>query len=92
MRPVRQSRNLRPGRYQFLWRTSVLAGMPLPVVLQLPAGSRHLTAPTRQEFPNLLVERGIIGGAEGLPGKCVEFPGLQAPVTEVLVRVHGMAA
>ena len=27
-----------PGRYQLLWRTPVLSGMHLPVVLRLPAG------------------------------------------------------
>jgi hydrogenase/urease accessory protein HupE len=80
---------IEPGRYQFLWRTPVLSGMPLPVVLQLPDGFRHLTAPTRQEFPDSLVERGIIDGAgEGLPGKRIEFPGLQATITEVLARVQ----
>jgi HupE / UreJ protein len=78
-----------PGRYQFLWRTPVLSGMRLPVVLRLPDDVRNLAVRTQQEFPDSVVERGIIdGGADGLRGKRIEFAGLQATVTDVLVRVQ----
>ena len=37
-----------PGRYQLLWRTPVLSGMRLPVVLRLPDNSRrHRAGHTR---------------------------------------------
>ena len=36
-----------PGRYDVLWRTPRLAGMPLPVVLKLPDGVRNVTEPVR---------------------------------------------
>jgi len=78
-----------PGRYQMLWRTPVLSGMRLPVVLRLPDDVRNLTAPTLQELADSLVERGVIeGGADGLRGKRIEFAGLEATVTDVLVRVQ----
>jgi hydrogenase/urease accessory protein HupE len=84
-----QINEIEPGRYQFLWRTPVLSGMPLPVVLQLPENIRHLTLPSRQELPDSVVERGVIGGADAeLPGKRIAFPGLQATVTDVLIRVR----
>jgi hydrogenase/urease accessory protein HupE len=80
---------VRSGRYQMLWRTPVLSGMGLPVVLRLPDDVRNLTAPTLQELPDSLVERGTIdGGADGLRGKRIEFAGLEATVTDVLVRVQ----
>jgi hydrogenase/urease accessory protein HupE len=77
------------GRYQMLWRTPVLSGMRLPVVLRLPDDVRSLAAPTLQELPDSLVESGTIdGGADGLRGKRIEFAGLEATVTDVLVRVQ----
>jgi hydrogenase/urease accessory protein HupE len=78
-----------PGRYQILWRKPVLAGMPLPVVLQLPDDVRDVTQPVVQELSDSLVERQVIdAGAGGLAGKRIEFAGLQATVTDVLVRVQ----
>ena len=35
-----------PGQYSLLWRTPVLSGMRLPVVLQLPDDVRNLKEPT----------------------------------------------
>lgn len=78
-----------PGHYQMLWRTPVLSGMRLPVVLQLPDDARDLAPPSMQELPDSLVERGVFdAGADGLAGKRIEFAGLQATVTDVLVRVQ----
>lgn len=78
-----------PGRFDLLWRTPVLSGMRLPVVLQLPEGVRNLKEPTVQELTDSLLERRLIdAGANGLAGKRIEFPGLQATITDVLVRVE----
>jgi hydrogenase/urease accessory protein HupE len=78
-----------PGRYQLLWRTPVLSGMQLPVVLRLPADVRILNGPMPQELPDSTVERSVVdAGGDGLRGKRIEFPGLQATVTDVLVRVQ----
>jgi hydrogenase/urease accessory protein HupE len=78
-----------PGRYQLLWRTPVLSGMRLPVVLRLPAEIHDVMAPAAQELPDSLVERRLIdAGAPGLAEKRIEFVGLQATITDVLVRVQ----
>jgi hydrogenase/urease accessory protein HupE len=78
-----------PGHYQLLWRTPLLAGIALPVVLDLPEGMRNLTEPVVQEVPDSLVERRLIdAGAGGLAGKRIGFPGLQGTITDVLVRVQ----
>src|ERR1700751_4429790 len=77
------------GRYQLLWRTPVLAGMRLPVVLRLPDEIHNVVAPVAQELSDSLVERQVIDvGAQGLAGKRIEFVGLQATVTDVLVHVQ----
>jgi hypothetical protein len=78
-----------PGRYELLWRTPVLAGMRLPIALQVPEGVRNLKEPAVQELTDSLVERRTIdAGPGGLAGKRIEFPGLQATITDVLVRVE----
>jgi HupE / UreJ protein len=77
-----------PGRYDVLWRTPRLAGMPLPVALKLPDGIRNVTDPVMRELPDALVERRLIDvDGTGLAGKRVEMVGLQATITDVLVRV-----
>ena len=80
-----------PGRYEVLWRTPVNAGMRLPVVLKLPDDTRNMTAPSLKEFTGLLVEcRWIDAGTTGLAGKRIEFVGLQATITDVLVRMQSL--
>lgn len=78
-----------PGRFVILWRTPVLSGMRLPVVLKLPDDVQNLKEPVVQELTDSLVERRWIdAGPGGLAGKRVEFVGLQGTITDVLVRVE----
>lgn len=78
-----------PGKFNLLWRTPVLAGMRLPIVLQLPDTLKNLTEPTVQELADSLVERrSIETGPKGLAGKRIEFAGLQLTITDVLVCVE----
>ncbi len=78
-----------PGRYSVLWRTPILSGMRLPVALKLPDDVRNVTEPTVQELTDSLMERRMIeAGTSGLAGKRIEFVGLQATITDVLVRMQ----
>jgi len=77
------------NRYKVVWRTPMLSGMRLPIALRFPQSVRNVTEPAERELPDSLVETRVIetdGG--GLTGKRVEFVGLQATITDVLVRVH----
>ena len=76
-------------RYELLWRVPVMAGMPLPVQLKLPPGVRNITGPAVQELSDSLLERRVIEAPNGLGGQRIEFPGLQATIADVLVRVQG---
>ena len=98
---IAQAHNSRPaylelnetarGRYEVLWRTPLNAGMRLPVVLKFPDDALNITAPTVKEFSGLLLERRWIdAGKSGLAGKRIEFAGLQATITDVLVRVQAI--
>ncbi|HEY6354860.1 MAG TPA: HupE/UreJ family protein, partial [Burkholderiaceae bacterium] len=78
-----------PGQFSVLWRTPVLAGMRLPVMLQLPEDVKNTREPSVQELTDSLVERRAIDtGPNGLGGKRIEFPGLQLTITDVLARVE----
>ena len=78
-----------PGRYDVLWRTPLLAGMRLPVVLKFPDVVRNVTEPALRELSDSLVERRLIeAGGGGLAGKRIEFVGLQATIADVLVRMQ----
>jgi hydrogenase/urease accessory protein HupE len=81
-------RQTSPERYELLWRTPVLSGMRLPVVLALPEGVRNVTEPHTQELSDSLVERRVIEAPDGFAGKRIEFTGLQGTITDVLVRVQ----
>jgi hypothetical protein len=78
-----------PGRYDLLWRTPLLSGMRLPVVLKLPEGIHNVTEPAVRELPDSLVERRLIEAESGaLTGARIDFVGLQGTITDVLVRVQ----
>lgn len=78
-----------PNQFSVLWRTPVLAGMRLPVVLQLPDDLKNVREPNVQELADSYLERRWVdAGPNGLAGKRIEFPGLQLTITDVLVRVE----
>ena len=73
-------------RYDVIWRTPLLSGQRLPVVLKLPSDARNVTEPATRELPDSIMERRRIEAGGGLAGKRIEFVGLQATITDVLVR------
>ena len=78
-----------PNKFSVLWRSPVLAGMRLPVILAMPNDVKNLKEPVVQELADSLLERQWIdAGANGLTSKRIEFRGLQATITDVLVRVE----
>ncbi|MEB2346567.1 MAG: HupE/UreJ family protein [Deltaproteobacteria bacterium] len=84
-----QIQEIAPGRYDLLWRTPVFSGMPLPVALELPDSVRDVSEPRVRALPDSLVERRVVeAAAGGLAGQRIGFVGLQATITDVLVRVQ----
>jgi hypothetical protein len=78
-----------PGQFSVLWRTPVLAGMRLPLVLQMPEGVSNVKPPAVDELADSLVERRWIDARpNGLAGKRIEIAGLQLTITDALVRVE----
>lgn len=78
-----------PDQFSVLWRTPVLAGMRLPLMLKLPDDVKNLKEPTVQELTDSLLERRWIdAGPNGLAGKRIQFVGLQLTITDVLIRLE----
>jgi hydrogenase/urease accessory protein HupE len=78
-----------PGRYEVLWRTPVLSGMRLPLVLQMPDGVRNLREPQLDDLADSRLERRWIdAGPNGLEGRRIDFLGLNLTITDVLVRIE----
>jgi hydrogenase/urease accessory protein HupE len=78
-----------PSNYNILWRTPVLSGNRLPVVLNFPDGVETIGEPITQRLSDSIIERRKIEtkGSE-LAGQRFDFVGLQATITDVLVRVQ----
>lgn len=77
------------GVYSVLWRTPVLSGMRLPVALRFSSGITNRSEPVIQQLSDSLLERRVIGTSPaGIAGQRIEFVGLQATITDVLVRVQ----
>ena len=83
-----QITQIAPHRFDILWRTPVLSGMRLPVVLKFPETVRNVTEPTQRELADSLIERRVVEAAGGLAGQRIEFIGLQTTITDVLVRTQ----
>jgi hydrogenase/urease accessory protein HupE len=78
-----------PNQYSVLWRTPVLAGMRLPVRLRLPVDVKELREPNVEELADSLVERHWIDtGPDGLAGRRIDFVGLQATITDVVIHAE----
>ena len=77
-----------PHRYQIVWRTPLLSGMRLPVALQFSENIRNVTEPALRELSDSLIERRLIESDNELTGTRIEIVGLQATITDVLVRVQ----
>lgn len=75
------------ARYSVLWRTPLLSGVRLPVILRFSDGIQIVAGPAEQVLPDSVVKRSIIEAPAGLVGQRINFVGLQASITDVMVRV-----
>jgi hydrogenase/urease accessory protein HupE len=89
MRPgLLELRATGPETCSFLWKKPRGGEVELAIAPVLPPDCR-LATPDRQPLsPGALIVRGTLTCAGGLPGKTIAIAGLEATVTDVLVRVH----
>ncbi len=77
------------SRYEVIWRAPIYYGKPHPASLQLPANWKTVGHPTtRQLADSALHQRVVEIDTPSIHGSVIRFPGLEATITDVLVRVE----
>ena len=81
-------KQLGPNRYEVLWRAPIYFGKPHPARLQLPDNWQTVGTPTVKQLPDSALHRRIVMvGGETINGGIIRFPGLEATITDVFVRI-----
>jgi len=78
-----------PGTYSFLWKKPTGGEVEIQIAPVIPDGCRLVTPDRQQLSPGAFIVRGTLtceGG--GLAGKTIVIAGLEATITDVLVRLH----
>ena len=83
-----EMKQLGPDRYDITWRAPIYYGRPHPARLQLPDDWETIGQPTERRRADAIVfHRVITTGGKSIEGRIVRFPGLEATITDVFVRL-----
>lgn len=77
-----------PETYSLLWKKPTGGEVEIQIAPVVPGGCRLATADRQQVTPGAMIVRGTLTCAGGLAGKTIVIAGLEATITDVLVRVH----
>jgi len=81
-------KQLGSNRYEVIWRAPIYYGRPHPARLQLPDNWQTVGEPTVRQLPDSALHRRIVKVAkESIDGSVIRFPGLEATITDVFVRI-----
>ncbi|MGH9399042.1 MAG: HupE/UreJ family protein, partial [Thermoanaerobaculia bacterium] len=94
MRPgYLELREKAPGRYEVLWKQPAVGEMRLKLDPVFPETCKLAAPGSLEQVPGALVTRLTLACEGGLAGKDVAIAGLEATMTDVLLRVyHGSGA
>jgi len=74
--------------YSFLWKKPTGGEVEIQIAPAIPEGCRLATPDRQQLTPGAMIVRGTLACVGGLAGKTIVIAGLEATITDVLVRVH----
>jgi len=74
--------------YSFLWKKPTGGEVEIHIAPAIPEGCRLATPDRQQLTPGAMIVRGTLACVGGLAGKTIVIAGLEATITDVLVRVH----
>jgi hydrogenase/urease accessory protein HupE len=77
-----------PGTYALLWKKPTGGEVEIQIAPVVPEGCRLATPDRQQLTPGATIVRGTLTCPDGLAGKTITIAGLEATITDVLVRVH----
>jgi hypothetical protein len=81
-------KQLGPARYEVIWRAPIYYGKPHPASLALPANWTAVSEPTVRQLPDSALHRQVVDVDGGtINGSVIRFPGLEATITDVFVRI-----
>ena len=81
-------KQLGPARYEVTWRAPIYYGKPHPASLALPGNWKAVSQPTVRQLPDSALHRQVVDVDGGtINGSVIRFPGLEATITDVFVRV-----
>jgi len=81
-------RQTSPDTYAFLWKKPAGGEVEIQIAPALPEGCRLATPDRQQLTPGAMIVRGTLTCAGGLAGRTIAIAGLEATITDVLVRLH----
>ena len=81
-------REAEPGRYQLTWKRPTGGELEIQIAPVVPEGCYFDTADRQQLTPGAAIVRGTLVCEGGLAGKTLRVSGLEATVTDVLVRIE----
>jgi HupE / UreJ protein len=77
-----------PETYSLLWKKPTGGEVEIQIAPVVPEGCRLATPDRQQLSPGAVLVRGTLTCAGGLAGRTIAIAGLEATITDVLVRVH----
>ena len=77
-----------PETYSLLWKKPTGGEVEIQIAPVVPEGCRLATPDRQQLTPGAMIVRGTLTCAGGLAGKTITIAGLDATITDVLLRVH----
>jgi len=81
-------RESQDGSYELLWKKPAGGEIEIRIAPVIPEGCRLLTPDRQQITPGAALARGTLQCEGGIAGKTLRVAGLEATVTDVLIRIH----
>jgi hydrogenase/urease accessory protein HupE len=81
-------REMGPTTWSFLWKKPTGGEVEIQIAPVIPKDCRLLTSDRQPVSPGAVIVRGTLTCPGGLAGKDIAIAGLEATITDVLVRVH----
>jgi hypothetical protein len=81
-------REVSADRFEVLWKVPARGEMPLSLAVRLPAQCRSSAPPARNDVGGAITERWRADCAGGLVGGTIAIAGLEATLTDALVRIE----
>jgi hypothetical protein len=81
-------RELEAGRFEVVWKRPARGEMALSLAVALPSRCAAITEPVRVDVGAAITERWSVECAGGLVGETIAIAGLEATLTDALVRIE----